>query len=122
MNRRMASALQPAPNLRLTSELAAAMTDHLPDGLIPGGTSPLFTEDTLPDALQAEHTLAPGRWGVLNVLGGSLRFVDMENTVERVITAPDRVTIRPGLSHRVAIEGPLRCRIDFFREPRRPQA
>ncbi len=93
------------------------MTDPLPDGLIPGGASPVFTHDTLPDALQTEHTLAPGRWGVLNVLGGSVRFVNIETNEERLVTAPDLVAIPPGLPHRVALGGPLRCRIDFYREP-----
>lgn len=92
------------------------MTDRLPDGLVPGGASPVFTQDTLPAALQAEHTLGPGHWGVLNVLEGSLRFVNIGSGEERVVSAPDRVRIRPGLPHRVATEGPLRCRIDFFRE------
>ncbi|MDE2652409.1 MAG: hypothetical protein OXI71_01215 [Gemmatimonadota bacterium] len=32
-------------------------------------------------------------------------------------SAPDRATIHPSLSHRVALEGRLRCRIDFFRKP-----
>ncbi len=93
------------------------MTDRLPDGLVPSATSPVFTQDTLPDALQAEHTLAPGHWAMLNVFEGSLRFVNLDTGQERVISAPDRVTIHPGMPHRVAIEGPLRCRIDFFREP-----
>ena len=93
------------------------MTDPLPDRLVPSTTSPIFTQDTLPSALQAEHTLAPGHWAVLNVSEGSLRFVNLKSGQERVISAPDRVTIHPGLPHRVAVEGPLRCRIDFFREP-----
>ena len=86
-------------------------------GLVAAGASPVFTRDTLPDALKAEHTLAPGRWAVLCVLEGSLRFVNLETGEERTVSAPARVTIRPGLPHRVALEGPLRCRIDFFREP-----
>ena len=93
------------------------MTDQPPDGLVPSGASPVFTQDTLPDALQAKHTLAPGHWAVLNVLEGRLRFVNLETSEERLISAPDRVTIHPGLPHRVALEGPLRCRIDFYREP-----
>ena len=93
------------------------MTDQLPDGLLPGGASPVFTQETLPDALQAGHTLAPGHWAVLRVLEGSLRFVSLEADEEQLISAPDLVTIHPGLPHRVAIDGPLRCRIDFYREP-----
>ncbi|MDE2783985.1 MAG: DUF1971 domain-containing protein [Gemmatimonadota bacterium] len=93
------------------------MTNQLPAGLVPGGTSPVFTQDTMPDALQAEHTLASGHWAVLHVLEGSLRFVNIGTGEEQLISAPDRVTIRPGLPHRVALEGPLRCRINFYREP-----
>ncbi|MCY4397948.1 MAG: DUF1971 domain-containing protein [Gemmatimonadetes bacterium] len=93
------------------------MTNQLPDGLVPGRASPVFTQESLPDALQAEHTLASGHWAVLNVIEGSLRFVNLKTDEERLISAPDRVTIRPGLPHRVALEGPLRCRIDFFRKP-----
>ena len=92
------------------------MTNQPPDGLIPGRASPVFTQDTLPDALQAEHTLAPGHWAVLNVLEGSLRFVNLETGEERLTSAPDLVTIHPGLPHRVALEGRLLCRIDFYRE------
>lgn len=93
------------------------MTSLLPDGLVPGGASPVFTQDTIPDALQAEHTLASGHWAVLHVLEGSLRFVNLETGEEQLISAPARVTIRPGLPHRVALESRLRCRIDFYRKP-----
>ena len=93
------------------------MTTHPPDGLIPSRSSPTFTQDTLPAALQAEHTLAPGHWAVLNVLEGSLRFVNIVTGEECLISAPDLVTIHPGLPHRVALEGRVRCRIDFYREP-----
>ena len=92
------------------------MTNQLPETLVPSGASRVFTQDTLPAALQAKHTLAPGHWGVLNMLGGSLRFVNIETGEERLISAPDIVTIHPGLPHRVALEGRLRCRIDFYRE------
>ncbi len=94
------------------------MTDRLPEGLVPSGASPIFTQDTIPDALQAQHALAPGRWGVLQVLEGSLRFVNLETGEDCVISAPGLITIHPQARHRVAVEGPVRCRIDFFRERR----
>ena len=93
------------------------MTTQPPDDLIPAGTSPVFTQDTLPTALQAEHTLAPGHWAVLNILEGSLHFTNLKTGEEHLISAPDLVTIHTGLPHKVTIDGPLRCRIDFFREP-----
>ena len=101
----------------MTTDSGFSFSAEPPDGLIPSRSSPTFTEDTLPAALQAEHTLAPGHWTVLNVLEGSLRFVNLETGEERLISAPDLVTIHPGLPHRVAIEGRVRCRLDFFREP-----
>lgn len=94
------------------------MTDSLPDGLVPSHSSPIFSQDTIPGALQREHALAPGHWGMLNVLEGSLRFVNLETGETRRISAPDHVTIHPRMPHRVAIDGAVRCRIDFFRERR----
>ena len=51
--------------------------DKIPAGLVPSSGSFIFTEDTIPAALQREHTLAPGHWGVLHVFEGSIRFVDL---------------------------------------------
>ena len=58
--------------------------------------------------------VAPGHWAVLNLIEGSLRFVNLETNEERVISAPELVTIHPGLTHRVALEGPLSCQIDLI--------
>ena len=94
------------------------MNDSLPEGLVPSHSSPDFTQDTIPAALQREHALAPGHWGTLNVLEGGLRFVNLDTGETRRISAPGCVAIHPRMRHRVAVDGPLRCRIDFFREPR----
>ncbi len=90
--------------------------DRIPAGLVPSSGSLNFTDSTLPDALQSEHKLAEGRWGVLHVLDGSLRYVDLEAEEERTVSAPDLVTIHPQARHLVQLQGPVRCRIDFFRE------
>ena len=91
--------------------------DGMPAGLIPSGSSPIFTEVSIPGALQREHKLATGNWGVLRVIEGSVRFVDIGTADERVISAPDHVTIRPQAPHRLIVDGPMQCQIDFFREP-----
>ena len=90
--------------------------DAIPPGLVSAGNSLEFTESTIPDPLLREHALAAGRWGVLNVIEGSLRFVDLINGEERTVAAPGRMTIRPSAPHHVALDGEVRCRIDFFRE------
>ena len=74
-----------------------------------------FTEETIPRALQEEHSLAADHWGVLHVFAGSLRFVNLQDGVEREVSAPDLVVIHPELPHRVDVVRAVRCRIDFFR-------
>ena len=89
----------------------------IPSNLVPSGSSAIFTEETIPGALQREHKLAEGTWGVLHVFEGKIRFVDLESLQEKIISAPDQVTIHPGAPHRVGVVGPAEIRIDFFREP-----
>ncbi len=94
----------------------AMTTNRLPPGLAPSSGSLNFTEDTVPAALQQEHRLAPGRWGVLHVFEGSVRFVNLETDDERDVSAPDLITIPPQVPHKLRLTGRLRCRVDFFRE------
>ena len=91
-------------------------TEKLPEGLVSSGSSLTFTEDTIPAALQKEHKLAAGRWGVLHVFAGSVRFVNLETSEESDVSAPDHVIIHPEVPHRVQLTGPVQCRVDFFRE------
>ena len=90
--------------------------DRIPRGLVPSSGSLNLTDETMPDALRQEHALGPEHWGVLHVFEGSIRFVDMASDEVRVVSAPDLITIHPESPHRVETDGPLRCRIDFFRE------
>ncbi|MDE2816998.1 MAG: DUF1971 domain-containing protein [Chloroflexota bacterium] len=92
-------------------------TDQLPPGLIPASHSLTFTADTVPAPLQQEHALGPGHWGVLRILEGSVCFVNLATGEETEKTAPGEVIIEPGVPHKLRLTGPLRCRIDFFREP-----
>lgn len=91
-------------------------TERLPPGLAPSSGSLNFTEDTVPAALQQEHRLAPGRWGVLHIFEGSVRFVNLETGDEHDVSAPDHIIIHPQVPHKLRLTGRLRCRIDFFRE------
>ena len=88
----------------------------LPDGLVPSGSSPEFTEGTMPDALLREHALGAGHWGLLNVLEGSVAFVDISTGDEQVLTARGTVPIHPQEPHRLIVSGPVRVQIDFFVE------
>ena len=59
--------------------------------------------------------MAAGRWGVVHVFEVSLIFVDLETGGDRLVQSPDFTIIRPQVPHRIVVEGPLICRIDFFR-------
>ena len=37
--------------------------DRIPPDLIPSSGSHVFTQDTIPEALQKEHKLVSGHWG-----------------------------------------------------------
>ena len=89
----------------------------IPSNLVPSGSTPAFDQKTAPNALQEEHKLAEGTWGLLHVLQGQLIFVDLESSGETTIEADGQITIRPGAPHRVALDGPVQFRIDFYREP-----
>ena len=88
----------------------------LPDGLVPSGSSPEFTDATLPDALLREHALGAGHWGLLHVLEGSVTFVDMGSGSEQLVSAPGTIPIHPQSPHRLIVSGPVSVRIDFFVE------
>lgn len=89
----------------------------LPAGLDPAGGTPNFTEESIPEALREEHTLGPGHWGVLHLFEGNLRFLNLQTGKVSLLRAPDLLVIKPQASHRVEMDGALRFRIDFFREP-----
>lgn len=92
------------------------MHQRLPDGLAPMGCSPTFTMETVPAALQSRHALGAGRWGVLQLLTGSVTYVDLDEDVRHTISAPDLVVIGPEAPHKLELVGPLTLRVDFFRE------
>ncbi len=91
---------------------------ELPAGLIAKGASPTFRKDTVPHALTEKHSLAANRWGVLHVLEGQVVFVDLVTQEEHTVTAPDTVIIEPEAPHHLRLlDGPLSCRIDFYKKP-----
>lgn len=83
----------------------------------PYKTTPVFDEESLPDAIRSEHRTKAGTWGLLRVLDGrvTLVFIDPPREVE---VTPDRpADIPPQETHFVRIDGPTRLQIEFYREP-----
>ena len=88
----------------------------LPEGLVASGNPLEFTDADMPNALLREHALGQGHWGVLRVLEGTMTFVDMGTNEEFPVSAGESVPIHPQEPHRVIVNGPVRCRLEFYAE------
>jgi hemoglobin len=83
----------------------------------PYKSTPVFDEDSLPDAIRSEHRTKPGAWGLLRVLAGRATLVFVEPRSEVEVTPDTPAEIPPQATHFVRLDGPARLRIEFYREP-----
>ena len=83
----------------------------------PYRTTPVFDENTLPEAIRKEHRTKAGTWGLLRVIEGEvdLVFVDPPSRVHVTPTTP--APIPPQATHYVELEGPMRMQVEFYRDP-----
>lgn len=90
---------------------------EVPQGLESYKTSPLFTHDKLPAALQSTHTIKAGAWGLLRVHGGSLVFtLDIEPPRTILLEAGDQLVVEPQVPHHVTFVKPGSLQITFYRQ------
>lgn len=82
----------------------------------PYGSSPVFDENTLPDALRNHHTTKEGVWGLLRVLEGRVTLVFPETGDEIEVNPKDPAPLPPAKLHYVKTHGPMRMQVDFYRE------
>ncbi|TFW13455.1 DUF1971 domain-containing protein [Duganella callida] len=83
-------------------------------------SSPVFTQDTVPAALQRAHTTAAGVWGRIAILEGSLlyRITDARAAAEEILLTPEQPgVVEPQIEHEVRLVGPVRFQVDFHRPP-----
>lgn len=84
--------------------------------IAPYGSSPIFDEHSLPDALRNEHATKDGTWGLLRVLEGEVRLVFLDPPSERLVTVDDPAPIPPQSPHFVKLAGPVKMQVEFYRE------
>jgi hemoglobin len=87
----------------------------LPAGLRALGCSPTFTAETVPEALLQRHATAPDCWAELVVGSGQLLYTDLDSGDQQLLQAGDRLVIPPARPHRVAVDGPVGFRLEFYR-------
>jgi tellurite resistance-related uncharacterized protein len=83
----------------------------------PYKTTPVFDQETLPEAIRTEHRTKEGTWGLLRVLEGSATLVFIEPPRETSVDADSPGQIPPQEPHFVRLDGPVRLQIEFYREP-----
>ena len=71
----------------------------------PYASSPIFDEQTLPDALRNDHRTKTGTWGLLRVLEGEVRLIFTEPLTEHRVTPDSPAIIPPQATHYVAHAG-----------------
>lgn len=83
---------------------------------MPYRSSPIFNEETLPQALRRDHCTKQGVWGVIRVLSGQLKFVLIETGETRLLDPNTPVLVLPTQLHCVEVVGPMRMQVDFYNE------
>lgn len=78
----------------------------------------VFTEDTVPAAIQRGHTTAGDVWARIRILEGCLlyRITDPRVPPEEVLLTPELPgVVEPRIEHEVQVIGPVRFQLDFHR-------
>lgn len=83
---------------------------------VPYATSPIFDEQSLPDALRNDHRTKDGTWGLLRVLDGKVRLIFVDPPSEHLVTPSNPAIIPPQATHYVVPLGRMRMQVEFYRE------
>jgi tellurite resistance-related uncharacterized protein len=90
----------------------------IPAGLTAYKRTPEFTQANVPAGLLREYCTKAGVWGLIRVVEGELiyRVVDGRRAARECRLSPAAPgVVEPGIFHRVALDGPVRFFVEFFR-------
>lgn len=82
----------------------------------PYAASPVFDEQSLPDALRQDHHTKAGTWGLLRVLSGEVRLIFLDPSSQHLVTPGDPAIIPPQAAHYVVALGRMTMQVEFYRE------
>ena len=92
--------------------------------LIPYKRMPIWTKDTMPEALQRKHNTKVGTWGKITVLKGQLRFIELTEEGEEIAShlfeaGAENPMAEPQAWHRVeAATDDVEWYLEFYCEPK----
>lgn len=85
----------------------------------PYSSSPIFTQDTLPEALRSKHCTKKGVWGVVRVTRGEVLLSFDDGTADQALSPGKPGVLLPDQLHWVTPSKEFAMQIDFYREPPR---
>ncbi|SEQ93585.1 Uncharacterized protein, possibly involved in tellurite resistance [Faunimonas pinastri] len=98
--------------------------DRLPDGFESYRRTDLFTEATLPAGLRKDHGNKADVWGVIHVVGGTLRYrvTDRRRDALDATLTPESGPglVEPTILHSVEPMGPVAFYVEFHRPATEP--
>jgi truncated hemoglobin YjbI/tellurite resistance-related uncharacterized protein len=122
----VAEAMQ-AKGARIAQSLDAALHFRLPKAEAkaaqvskPYRSTPVFDDQTLPQALRQAHTTKEGVWGVIRVLEGCVRYRIEAHDRDVILSPGTPGLVRPQEPHHVEpVEpvGPMRMQVEFYDHP-----
>ena len=96
----------------------------MPEKLIAYKRMPLWTKDTMPEAVQRKHNTKIGTWGKITVLKGKLKFVELTEDGDEIAShvfeaGADNPMVQPQAWHRVeALTDDVEWFLEFYCEPK----
>lgn len=87
----------------------------IPESCKPYKKTPVFTEETIPQAILNDHATKAGVWGLLTVLDGSLEYVVPSTSYRQTVTQDTKAVIEPEVLHHVKPLGRVRFFVEFWR-------
>ena len=96
----------------------------MPEKLIAYKRMPLWTKETMPEAVQRKHNTKIGTWGKITVLKGKLKFIELTEDGEEVAShvfeaGADNPMAQPQAWHRVeALTDDVEWFLEFYCEPK----
>ncbi len=91
----------------------------LPDDAEAHGTTPVFTNETVPDRILNHHDLQAGTWGLLTVESGTVSFfLKGDDAPLAVIASGETFVILPEEIHYVRLAEATKFSVTFYKRPK----
>lgn len=87
---------------------------QLPDNVKAYKRTPLFTQETVPDALLNNHNTKAGVWGLIQVEEGELDYT-IEDTETHRLTPDNPGVVEPEVVHHVTPVGTVAFFVEFYK-------